>query len=800
MIMRKSIRWFCIAIFSCLLGSCNLFIDDEVEDGDNTGGFKNVPEHSGKGYDEAVTVKDGNCEVTYRLKKNVRHVEDDQLKYITYVKHDETGLLMEVHYAGNTPKEVLPVPGEILHCTNTSKFEWGCNHLVQSRTDVDGVHKYLLTFAKLDDTFEELRINGSLVSEEYEEAYSVPEEPLDENGDPLPVTSTRAADEGSFDVSFVDDGFSLTIPMGFDFPPFETSKGLTFKLSTEGTYYKVTNTFNFDDFSLDNMKAKLTQDVEQSFVLQVSGGIEGDKRLKRWKPIKGKVFTVGPVVIVLFLNVDLSVEGSLMANITAERSEHVVYYYTLDFYNMTCKEDKHVIESKDWGVSASVEGNLGLRLALQLGLGIYGKVLSIRVVPSLYAGFEAKLPIVSYKQSDGVTYDIKDGLGITFKVLLDLTIGVFLDISLSAVIGDAAANSVQEMQGQLDKLVDLSNSNSDVYKELSKTAPTEDLNDVVKDKNKEEGLTTKLATWTIYQKHFPWFPKIKDKSFKVTKVWDSYKQKMSFKAEYKIEKEGFFAALGTKYVPALQIKDGQTVITTLFPDEGGDDAIVKKGSTYHFTMGGAKDDITYTAIPCYYSRPISRHEPDALDKGLPFCATSPSISISDIVMTSCQRDYSEWGGYGENGDYEWRYTFYLKTYTSLLGAANMYDWGIKELKSGTEKYHGAATESEDGTYVMNWKFLIFTHTEGIKYIVTAFQPSYWVKVSDKKGDTREVKGKIWELNFYSNGDVEAPTPSYSRVSSNMWTGSHRSSQDDGSQTLCYLESIEKDGKVIWQRQ
>ena len=61
-------------------------------------------------------------------------------------------------------------------------------------------------------------------------------------------------------------------------------------------------------------------------------------------------------------------------------------------------------------------------------------------------------------------------------------------------------------------------------------------------------------------------------------------------------------------------------------------------------MSDAKDDVTYTATPCYYSRPILRIDPDALDKGLPFCATSPTIAISDIVMTSCRRDYSEQGG------------------------------------------------------------------------------------------------------------------------------------------------------------
>ena len=792
MIMRKAIRWFGIAIFSCLLGSCNLFIDDEIEDGDNNGGFKNVPEHSGKGYDEAVTVQDGDCEVTYRLKKNVRHVEDDQLKYITHVKHDETGLLMEVHYSGDTPKELLPVPGEILHCTNTDKFEWGCNHLVQTRTDADGVHKYLLTFAKLDETFEELEINGSLISEDYEESYTVPAEPLDDET-VEDVAGTRGGGGGNdeFGVEIVDNSFSLTIPLGFE-TKIQFDHGLYCTINTKGSYFKVTNTFNFDGFSLDNMKAQLVQDVEEVCQMTVAGGLEGSKRLKRWKPIKGKVIVAGPVVLVLFMNVDLSIEGSVEASLSLEKEEHIIYTYNIDFRNQTCKKAKEPIRVTDWGLSVQVAGNAGLRLALQLGIGIYGKVLSVRVIPSLYVGFEAKLPIISYKKSDGVTYDIKDGLGVTFKALVDLEIGAFLDLSLRALLGDEIVDGLEALKGQLDKLTDLANGDNEVYRELANTTPTEDLNDVMNDKNNDQGVTTKLATWTIFQYHLPWFPKIKDKSFKVKKSWDSNKKKMSFRAEYKIEKEGFFVALGSKYVPALQIKDGSTVITTLFPDEGGNDAIVKKGSTYRFTIGENKDDITYTAIPCYYSRPISRFEPDALDKGLPFCATSPMIAIEDAVMT----DYTTGskGGYGNDRSYKYDYMFKVKTYTSIIGLANMEDWGILEEKSKTDLHRGKASQDDDGTYVMNWTFHKYSNYDGVQSVETVFRPSFWIRLSDKKGDTKKVDGSPYIIEFFSNGDIKMVG---SRKPSNYT--SFQGTRDKESQTVGYLESIEKDGKVIWQR-
>ena len=56
--------------------SCNLFIEEE-DDGSLE--FKDVPVQTGEGYDTPVTVKDGDCEVTYQFREGVRYLtERDQ--------------------------------------------------------------------------------------------------------------------------------------------------------------------------------------------------------------------------------------------------------------------------------------------------------------------------------------------------------------------------------------------------------------------------------------------------------------------------------------------------------------------------------------------------------------------------------------------------------------------------------------------------------------------------------------------------------------------------------------------------
>ena len=67
--MKRYLNWLWIAVASVAMASCNLFIDDDTVD---ENGFENVPVHTGEGYDEPVTIQEGDATITYQFKKNVR--------------------------------------------------------------------------------------------------------------------------------------------------------------------------------------------------------------------------------------------------------------------------------------------------------------------------------------------------------------------------------------------------------------------------------------------------------------------------------------------------------------------------------------------------------------------------------------------------------------------------------------------------------------------------------------------------------------------------------------------------------
>ena len=734
-----------------LLSSCSLFVDElDSEDGE----FRNVPVHTGEGYDAPLSVHSGGCDVTYQYNSCVRLLEPDvQDRFIVSAERDALNAFIEIHYRRDTPAELLPVDGEILVSGVTEKFPWGCNHRVQYRIEEGGVYKYIVTFATLEETFKELDINGTMTTTETEEYWVRPlaDDYLDGNsddpGDMARSNATRAdgegegngegggeGDDGEIEVKFEASSFTTNLPISFH-TAVTLPKGVTayFDMDKEKNFEKITNQFIFSNFSISQAKfeAKVIQTVEEQNEISIKGAFSKSFRIHRWRPIKGKVFTIGPVVLVLYMNIDLSASIVFEASATITRHKITETTYKIDFRECSMTQSTRVIKNKEWDFGeVALTASFDLKLQFIFGLGIYGKIISVRLIPTFdFIAAANSLPVKKDAQGNDIS-DISGQEGLEVRVDLSVMLGAFLDLSLKNILGNwkqtgdaATRQKLKELEMDAKEKSIYYQSDIDIDNALYDPNKKQKGKDGKEQKEGEDelGISHVFNIGTIVgPKRIPWFPKIDDNSFAMTNEYDEQTGKMTFNAMYKIGKEGIFAAMGKQFVPALALYRGGKHFYTLFPDEGGENAKVKTGKLYTFRINAVEDNKQYEARPCYYKLPINRSTPDALDKGLPFCATSPSISLTEVRPLRVEVEKSEDSFIfdDEGKGHKYRYTFYVDTYVSVKGLNNMDYWYIYEYTSGTS-YRNKNKNVErlrDATYVAHWVFIKYSDkswTQGV---------------------------------------------------------------------------------------
>ena len=691
------------------LTSCNLFIDDE----DDSLDFKNVPVQSGEGYDTPVTVKEGDCEVTYQFREGVRYLTERDQQYIVYVERDEINALIEIHYRLDTPEDLLPVPGEILVSSVTDKFDWGCNHKMLKRIKEDGVYKYLGTFCKLQEIYSRLDIDGDVMTKE-EETYYVQPEPLDDEDDEVNSVRTRGndsdADGSSCGITFTDSGCSLVakIDWGATFEGGPLGSSFGFSLKAEENTWSITTQMKFDNFSLDNMVFQMIKTVEEQNTMRIGGAVSFSKRIKKFHPVSGKPFTIGPVVIVFFMDIDFSISVNLTGALVVAKHKKTKYTYTIDVYNMTCTKDEKILINKDVTLDTEIGGEISLTVSFIFGFGIYGKVLSVRLVPYLQVGFDATLP-----STTGGSWDASKSEGVNFFVRIGGKIQVVIDFTWDNLFG--SAKTIQDAQHLLDQAKEITDKNSQLYNDLKED---KNANDFLKDENNEKGITFDIGPWPIKPlcASWPWFPKLKDNSFKIVKEWSEDGKTLNFNAEYTIQSIGIIGNVGKTYYPALLIKKGSNTLRIVQAEEGGSFLQVEKNKTYHFKISDMKEDVEYTAIPCYYDDRLkmfsTSYAPDIVDKGLGFFTNVPSMSLTSVVPT----DYEEQTGLYDDVNlyetYKYRHIFKVDSRVYVKGVQNMNSWVVKELISTVSKgpKNIDTQKSADGSYVMHWQFSRYSNT------------------------------------------------------------------------------------------
>lgn len=755
MAMKRYLNWLWMAAASVAMASCNLFIDEDTV---NEMGFENVPVHSGEGYDEPVTIQEGDATITYQFKKNVRILTPEVQKWIVSTEMDPSGTGYFIFFRADTPANLLPVKGEILVSKPSDKFKWGLNHLVVCSDEDNGVIKFAAIISMIEDTYEELDMDGSVTKMEEETYYTVDDDiddtvvELDENGFPIndetdgnepsaqARQSTRAGDKENIDgtkgwVEYNDDSFFINLPVDREFD-LDLPKDFKASVSTKGSTMTVDTKIDLSGFSLKDGKynVKVTQTVDEDFNIKLTGGWSGDRRIKRFKPVKGKVITAGYVVLVLFVNIDIEIEGSVEASFFLTKSLHQTTTYDINLKDKTMQvvenkektgdgETKLKRPDEDEQVKLDrviIEGKFGVFAKTHLGIGFYGKIISLRLVPKI--GAELSIAMPAYWNSDSETiYDIGDETGITVTFPVSVDLGIYWEVDLDldinfdpkeiflnsfgpGVYGFAVRIVASKSLDFWESLIKGNEADYDATKvRYVEEEESEGEDEIVLN----DGYTHTFGPYyPIEGFHFAWFPTMKKNSFKILKAWDEQTEQLSFKGEFQCAGIGFLGGLGVHFVPALQIWNGNEMIDVIWPEEGGKNAVLRPGDTYHFAIANSSEDVVYYAKPCYYGKPLGmKQNPDALDKSLPFCAYTPMISITNMKPT-----YAGAVAYDSEGRFIYSFNFDL--YTSVKGISNVGSFGLEDVLNDGKYNHtykpGGDKQLRDGTYVLGYMVMIHT--------------------------------------------------------------------------------------------
>lgn len=729
-------------IAALAMASCNLFIEDDGAVTD----YGDVPVHTGVGYDAPVQTSENGCDVTYQFKSEVRHLTERDLPFITYVRHDETGALVEVHYAGNTPQELLPVAGEILVSGANDKFEWGCCHRIGNYVFEGGEYRYLGTICNIKEVYEVLEIDGNLTTEQ-EEEYWVTAEPEAADSSESAQVRTRAPEEeeSKLEVSFLDDGFSIKIPWGWSISGDIPHASASIEVDSDKNFTKITLQANFDDFSLTNPIFKLIKTVEDRNTIAFGGSLSVNKH-KTYRPIKGRAFTIGPVVVVFFVNID--VDGTLAFQLSAEFTRHkkVVYTYTVDLYYGTIKEETKKVVDEPWALSeVDVSFSFETEVACMFGYGFYGKVFSVRFGPFLT--FSAQTQRIPKSPFDGL-YDASSEPGLALRARLGGKVQFIIDFTFDDLFG--SPSTLEWTQANLDKAEELLAKNGEFYEHYKNDT---DVKDFVKGDDKEVGVTIRIGPWTIWGTTLQWYPSIVDNSF-ITSKYMTDDGAMGIRAEYKIKDEGLLGSFGDSdgsYCPALRITQGKrlrTQVDIIYPEEGSTSAKVREGQTYHFIIPQMQLNKEYNAQVCYLER--GSNHIAAVDKSLPFTFYSPAVILESVEPVALEENPEGWNKEGKL----FCYLFKVDSRVKVEGAKAIYSWGVTDKVSGTNnsKSKNNANKDKDGIWTLHWYLKTCTNYPiSLKKLQKHLdlEPYFRLESTDEN-----QHGNHYEIMVYSDGTYD----------------------------------------------
>lgn len=789
--MRKIISFL---VFATMLSACNLFIDDEVEE---TSPYKNVPVHEGEGYDEPVTVEDGQATVTYQMKSDVRRVSDEEAdRWVRHVEYDGTTSLIEIHYDANTPAELVPVRGEILLCTNLNVFKWGANHRVLNVTLRGDVYVVVGILASLKDTFSKLDISGGLDLGDTIVHHS---EGVFDNETPQQAVARRGLlldpEPFQFDLSFED--FTLTSTLGLNFiPEYSVSYGVlegSLELDKDHNYIRTSIGLQFgteqEPFSLDNMNVSVICAFEEEFNAKFTGKVS----LNWTKKFKvGKLFprfgVIGGVVPwALWAHLELALSAELSASLSVTRSKAVVYKLSANAETgestgfVECKEPTKVggrivtPHNKSWSIGGELPSlDIELKVSVPLTLGFFGKIISMTIEP-YYKPLKVVLPLMhtattDYRLNQNAyrPYDVSTNEELVINGLLGLNLSASLDLSLNALL---AMDEDDKTKGN-----DPNKTNEEKLREKYKIdEELKDATDLTKLKQMVNDHDPSIAEWTekpsdeleldfsakvnildieipkggfkLYGTEIPIFPKVTANTLRTLKWWDSNRQRMTYQAEYAIDSAGLYHSfLGHKLQPALLMLRGSRIVRVYLPNgvHANDKVDTNiKGKTYVFDIDTREDDKEYMICPAYLAtyggyilEPDNPNYIKAMDKPQAYNLTSPSATLTQVEPIDAKAVQNHLWPDVYKGKYPWTVTFNFDTWTHAVGVANMAQFGVKSVGKGFRHVYNEKKDNKnvkDGYYLFHFTKTIYCYQNQLGEVKCNFDMVSFFTVEDEKG-------------------------------------------------------------------
>ncbi|MBR6121684.1 MAG: hypothetical protein IKQ05_04760 [Prevotella sp.] len=785
--MKKNAIQYLTMLCAVLLTSCNLFIDEDLEN--------QLIEYNGKGYDNVVSEQGENFQVEYQYKKTTMELNADNplTQHIVQVESVDSARYHVIHFDASTPVDLLPRVGQNIVSNNQDIFPFGLCDLVGVVEEVGGEHLVHCKGTDVADAFEKLKFHATFPVGDYLDEYDVYDDAgnflahIDNREENANARKTRGDEEA-------DDYLKINIP--FDIP-------------WESDHLKEwlkQNAFNTDHFKVEltgGIKAKLYADCDFSFddglkmsfklkdgsfdigvKIEVSAGVGPKKLFGNDDLLNGKVrFTVGPVVVVpvFGFSVNFEVKGTL----TTEVKYHKPFDFEFgfadgDFYSHNNSGDGTLTTSFEAACSFDFPV-----VKLSLGFGLFSSDLSIRA--EIYAKLGTKVTLASgsaeYLRNDG-----KNPTDISFspKLNCDFQLGIAVALVAKGMIIGKVIEKIKEhvkersafmgemenylKNGGYSEWVNLKNGATSLIdpkvlaameKELGGAKGEERdklIDEWIKRKGEEvgniKGLSDKAANTEMtgkvvdpgeanadkeyalrlgpfYPELLKWplvdrylFPKMKDGTFRMGRDWDYNKENLIWNAEYVLEDPGLMSIV-RDYYPGFLIKLGSQEIIYMVANDGKKLSVKDKGKKITSEFKGLYQDYVYTCQPGYAV--TGTDKATMWDKPITFSATTPSISIVDLKETKKERKDQ----YNEQGDpIGATYNYAFDTYSEVKGSRNVKEWGIIDLNDDNAKTRVHTSKSaslKSGQYVHHWSI---KNTKKSKVLIS-LRPYVFAKDGDK---------------------------------------------------------------------
>ena len=757
----KKTRQYLMVLCTVLLTSCNLFIDEDLEN--------QLIEYSGRGYDEIVSDSTDNYSVTYQYKKTTMELNADNplTQHIVRVETIDSAQCHYIHFDSATPKDMLPKVGQHIVSNNIDLFPLGLCALV-GIVEKEG-SEWVVTCKSTDvkDAFEYLKFHATMPAGDYFDEYDI----YDEGGNFLAHIDNRekhATARANTRGEEGDDYLNLDVDIGIPDVQENELDEWKDKYFPENFSFSITGNIKGKlyadcDFDWDNglnISFKLKEGAfTVKITLECSTGMSSMKKLfGNDDLLNGKVrITVGPVVVVpvFGFSVHYQIYGSLKAEFT--------YTKPLDFEVGFTNGDfsaKNNSGKSSTNLSFEAACNVDCPIVkLSLGFGLFSSDLSIRA--EIYAKVATQVGVSMDFRNFGSEGGEPANSDFNPKFTMDFQLGIAVALVAKGMIISKVLNKIkkhvkertshvkavtnyfkngsyadwvalkkgeyvnpetlaemekilgnktgQDREDLIDAWIKSKAKENSSIKDLSNDAMDTEMNGhVIKPGEAEDDKEFSLRLGPFYPDLLKWnittkymFPKMKEGSFKVGQKWTAPNEPIVFIAEWAVEDPGIICNFKTLY-PCFTVLSGSDEIYRLFVEEEYNAELTgdtPKGRIYSVEIPELLADEVYTCIPGYANE--FGGPPVVQDKGLSFATITPTISIVKLVETGQELVEEKVGPVVVARTHR----FHFDTYSNVAGTMNIQEWGILDNndKSSSKKHTSKnAKQLNSGNYIHHW--------------------------------------------------------------------------------------------------